>query len=518
MNFKKQAENNKGITLIALAITVIILLILAGITIGTLKENNGIIKETKGAKKVTEINNEKEIIELSTIQAMEADKKGNIKKEELEKSLKNNVGEGKTEIIEDDSNFVVKFIETNRYYKIDENGNTEQTEIIKDSKPGNIEIGINGEELDGKEKPFEIWCIEDLVEWSNNYMKYLTSNIKICINLNFKSELSYANPENTEYRDINGDGVIESLIQEMQKGKGFTPIGLFKGTCFGENHYIKNIYIDSEENAALIKETRDNTTIRDIEVYGKIKSKQEAAGLVAEKYSGNINIINCKNYATITASDSVGGLVGYTQEGSAILENCFNKGNVNGVSSVGGIIGSAFSNVTMYNCRNDGKIIGKHGVAGMIGVTLQKKVSIYNCLNTGKIISDIEGEENDTTNATTSNRFTASGFIGFRYYNTEIHIENCCGIGSIEGFNNRCGAIIGFNWMGDKEGGIKNCYYLKSDVKAEGNIIEDIDAHEFEKGEIEKVANSLNSYIDNNKEHTNMWRKWKVSNKRNNRI
>lgn len=28
------------------------------------------------------------------------------------------------------------------------------------------------------EHPYEIWCIEDLIEWSNNYNKYSKSNIK----------------------------------------------------------------------------------------------------------------------------------------------------------------------------------------------------------------------------------------------------------------------------------------------------------------------------------------------------
>ena len=50
---KKERKKQKGITLVALVITIIILLILAGISISTLT-NQGILKKVVDAKKVTE--------------------------------------------------------------------------------------------------------------------------------------------------------------------------------------------------------------------------------------------------------------------------------------------------------------------------------------------------------------------------------------------------------------------------------------------------------------------------------
>lgn len=50
MKKTKEARRNKGITLIALVITIIVLLILAGISIATLTEDNGIITSVKTAK------------------------------------------------------------------------------------------------------------------------------------------------------------------------------------------------------------------------------------------------------------------------------------------------------------------------------------------------------------------------------------------------------------------------------------------------------------------------------------
>ena len=50
----KKLKKNKGITLIALVITIIILLILAGVTIATLTEDNGILTRAQDAKAKTE--------------------------------------------------------------------------------------------------------------------------------------------------------------------------------------------------------------------------------------------------------------------------------------------------------------------------------------------------------------------------------------------------------------------------------------------------------------------------------
>ena len=51
---KKKFKETKGITLIALVLTIIVLLILAGVTIATLTGNNGILSQAQNAKKVTE--------------------------------------------------------------------------------------------------------------------------------------------------------------------------------------------------------------------------------------------------------------------------------------------------------------------------------------------------------------------------------------------------------------------------------------------------------------------------------
>ena len=59
-----EKENNRGITLIALVITIIILLILAGVTLATLTGDNGIITKAREAELSTELSAYKEELEL----------------------------------------------------------------------------------------------------------------------------------------------------------------------------------------------------------------------------------------------------------------------------------------------------------------------------------------------------------------------------------------------------------------------------------------------------------------------
>lgn len=124
---KKIIKNsNKGITLIALVITIIVLMILAGISIGTLTGEMGLIKNTNNAKEQTEIENEKEILNISVIEAIRKNKYGNLEKNVFEEILNIN---GNANIIDEDENdFIVKFTNSERYYQINKDGDIEYIE------------------------------------------------------------------------------------------------------------------------------------------------------------------------------------------------------------------------------------------------------------------------------------------------------------------------------------------------------------------------------------------------------
>lgn len=66
---KKHFKTNKGITLIALIITIIVLLILAGVSIATLTGENGVVKEATTAKQASEVKSWEERIDTAILEA-----------------------------------------------------------------------------------------------------------------------------------------------------------------------------------------------------------------------------------------------------------------------------------------------------------------------------------------------------------------------------------------------------------------------------------------------------------------
>lgn len=90
---KMKKQKAEGITIIALAITVIVLLILAGISLNYVLGNNGIIAKAESAKTETEIASEKEKINLSAMTAQTSSDKGTISRKDLDAELKNQFGE-----------------------------------------------------------------------------------------------------------------------------------------------------------------------------------------------------------------------------------------------------------------------------------------------------------------------------------------------------------------------------------------------------------------------------------------
>ena len=129
MFFRKE---NRGITLIALVVTIIVLLILAGITIATLTGDNGILTKANEAKEQTEIGKEKEIVQLA-VAAVTTDSNV-IEKDSLQNELNRTVGDNKTEVYDYNQKLQIYFIDGKRYYEIDKNFNIELINVTNGEK------------------------------------------------------------------------------------------------------------------------------------------------------------------------------------------------------------------------------------------------------------------------------------------------------------------------------------------------------------------------------------------------
>ena len=539
-------KSDKGITLLALVITIIILLILAGITISAITGNNGIIGNAGKAKEEAEIANEKEIVEKATVQAMGNNKYGNIEEDELQKQLNKESGEGKTEATDIGDEFEVVFVDSNRYYIVDKDGNVKEVqEVIRDEYPGDITVGKDGETLDGsEEKPYEIWCIEDLVTFSNmvngegirlengNPVEITTANnfsgkyVVLKTSLNFKSKLSYQNSERTDFGDINGiedDG--NTLINEMITGTGFKPISYFTGTFDGQENEIRNIYENTTGYIGLFAVCAGNT-IKDIGITGYMETTIEtyAGGLIS--YASHVTTVECNNcYTNITIiannANMVGGLIG--RGGTINLENCHNLGNITAnKGNAGGLIG--YTNTTnMDSCYNQGDVTGSSS-GGIVGYSYYSTpLIIINSYNSGKITGKnaggIVGDQNginsiiEIKNTYNLGNVVGTNVVGILNSNVSIPtVENCYNAGTLEGINSEV-SILGMCIPGGQsyiaQGKILNCFFIDTTNVSCIYTIAINDSTIMSKNEIQSqlLVDKLNSYKVNNSEN---WKKWRL--------
>ena len=476
----REKENERGITLLTLIITVIILLILAGITISAVTSENGIIKNAVNAKEEMEIENEKEMLEKAIIQTMGNNKYGNIEEDEIQKVLDKQTGEGKTEVTDIGEEFEVVFTESNRYYMVDEDGNVgEVQKIIRDDNPGDFTIGKNGEKLDGSEdKPYEISCIEDLVVLSNisrgkgNYIengeiKDATKNtfsgkqFILTKTLNFNSAVSYADLSMTWRYDEEKEAYVidETSTQNLREliidrnGVGFVPISedtgsnilMFAGNLDGQGFEIQNLYENTENAGGLFlsvtRSTIENLGLVDIDI-----TCAKAGGITDRSHGSKI-------YNVYVSGNIIGG-------------NC------------GGIVNEAVGNIEVINCCNLTKIQGRGAVAGIINYDdINGITTIANCYNLGELTS-------------TGISSMVSGIIGRAYRAGTRNIINTCSLGSISlsgTGQNFCYAY------GGATVNLESCYYLDSIVN--DKVLANENSIAFAKGDT-SIVDQLNKYVN----------------------
>lgn len=122
---KRTIIKENGITLIALVVTIIVLLILAGITIMMVLNNNGIINKSIDAKNTSIIEKEKEAISFawSALLTDKTTKEVEITSIDFENELNNSGNDTTVSLDEDETAFIVYFIESTNTYSVDFDGN-----------------------------------------------------------------------------------------------------------------------------------------------------------------------------------------------------------------------------------------------------------------------------------------------------------------------------------------------------------------------------------------------------------
>ena len=412
------------------------------------------------------------------------------------------MGINTTKVYDNVDTLIVQIISSNRYYEVNADLQVDPLNIIIDKNPGNIQVGIDGETLYGTENsPYEIWCIEDLVEWSKNYSQYETNYIKLGQSLNFKSELSYFDCTTNLYNEvfsITDKNVTLFEILNNTNSIGFIPIESFSGVFDGAKHELKNIYINSSLNHVGLFANSDGI-IFNLIISGKIiqnspyDANSNCGGIVGEAKE-NCNINNCTNYTSISSNSYAGGIAGRSK---GIINSCINYADIENNFVVGGICGTG--NATITNCINIGNITANtYCAAGILGGDYwSTKAVIYNCCNKGNITCK------------ESSIYAKPGGI-FGYMTNAINsldIINCYNVGNISStlnWNNFSGSIIAI--IRTITPNTHNCFYLETGP-AQTSI-----ATPYSKSYIQSqdFIDELNNYINSNTDgiDTKGWTQW----------
>ena len=143
MNSKIEYKRNKGITLIALVVTIIVLLILAGISINALTGQNGLLNRAAEAKEKSENSQKEEQIKLAVMSSIGTD--GLIDFNQLKTEIESKGGRvtGTT--------FPVTVTAGNSTYQIDQYGNITEASTVP--QIGYTVTNIDGSEITGSNLP-----------------------------------------------------------------------------------------------------------------------------------------------------------------------------------------------------------------------------------------------------------------------------------------------------------------------------------------------------------------------------
>ena len=272
---RKICKNEIGITLIALIVTIVVLLILAGVTIATLTGENGIITKASEAEMITELSGYKEQLELY-----------------------------KQAKIMESKNFQESTLtagKTNLTY------NTQKQEEVGKGSIKTIITSIKDEYLE----------------------KLEIIKGKLLINTKDVKEIEIAQKLGIEVNpyDITEEGVLESsegnlLLVDKETGSLTIPDSV---TAIGEGAFantegLKTIIIPSTVKRIEQNAFTNNSTLETVIMQEKVNADGTIEGV---KYIGDYAFKNCKNLTTVKMANSV------TEVGASLFYSDENLTNVN---------------------------------------------------------------------------------------------------------------------------------------------------------------------------------------------
>ena len=293
----------KGITLITLAVTIVVLLILAGISINTVIGDNGIIKKAQSSAELTKESEAKEIINRTIMEFYLTNEY-----ETLEDFLNTKVSEGRIDKVEKNADGTLKVWKndysvttenkTNSLNNNDNNMNkrikisTTPYEGIYDSCEHEAIINVNVEPTD------------TTLEYSTDGINYSTTIPKI-INAGTATIKIRASKENYETKNV-------TVIAKIEKAEGNLSLSETSGTI----NYPNSTTFTVSGNTGTLSVSSSNTNVATVSISGStvtVKSVGAESATITVKSAASTNYnektatytVTVKN-PTFTADSGVG--------------------------------------------------------------------------------------------------------------------------------------------------------------------------------------------------------------------
>ena len=395
-------KKSKGITLIALIITIIVLLILAGVSLRLVAGNEGILGRAEKAVTKNDEASAREKLELELQGLLIAKKSG--EEIDLMKEL------GKEFIVDGDIVIVDGY-----QFQMDEDKFQISTSLGKGSKNENIRIeetleisedqtkciltieinynesidsvkvaGKEAREQDGK---YVIEITENgtyTIVAKNSAGEYNTKTITIS---DLKEDLKISTVQELVAfaQSVNAGETYQGKVVRLKndldlKGMNWEPIGswrseedyiAFKGTFDGENHVISHLKVHKE-----YQEGED----------------YEGVGFFGVLEAGSLKNLKFNQPEVYSEMGSTGIAVGYLHNNGSISDVEILNGNIEGAMHTGGVCGAADGKI--QNCGNSAIVTGnQNNTGGIVGYMEPENGEVISyCYNKGDIISTSSGQ------------------------------------------------------------------------------------------------------------------------------
>mgnify|MGYP005770377881 CR=1 FL=1 len=464
---QKQKNKEQGITLIALVVTIIILIILAGVSISMIVGENGIITQAQKAAKDTEQANLKEKLDLIALErelnqytsSSEVADETDIFLEMMgDKEITQEDVNSFNEILESYGQQLITISNAADIQKIgtDENYPLDGLYVLLD------DISLEGQNwtpIGTEENPFT-----GIFNGNNKAIDALTIN-----GSSLNSGLFSANKGSIK------NVILTNVSISSQYARVGGVVGINLGmieNCHTQSGSISRTGEDSSEGSqtgGICGLNREGGIIQNCTNASNVTGEYKlVGGICGYSYGGDIS--NCENAGEIYGTAQIGGIVGdsegLNENNISYVKNCKNHGIVNqaqgtefeNVASVGGIVGTNYNYSIIEKCYNEGTVTGeKRNIGGIAGSSYY---IVQECENHGQI-ENIATDENyarviggivgysggnilnckNTGNIVTSE--TAGTFIGGivghqqvsgTHVFSEVKVEQCSNSGTVTGF------------------------------------------------------------------------------------